>query len=249
MIKKTLLVAVLLFCNVLIFAQNQPMNNTTRDALNLGGLKLGSNTVSGISSIVGPRGQVLGDYYLDSTWRLGSIKLYQKIGSPGREGDSIANVPIRFDMFQNDLEIMASAKDIKGVEGAKVRFFLVNDALGMVRTYLNIGELKCEDNIKGFVEIVTSGRASLVQYIKIGVSKPTYNEALGTGSKDTKILKTPQFYYLRGRTLARLGNSKKKIAEALGDQAEAIEKFIKDNNLDTKSRTDLVRIFEHYNQL
>ena len=228
----------------------QQMTATTRDAINREGLAVMSanNTSLAFFDIKGSKGSVVGDSYLDSTWTLGSVKLFQKIGAPGREGDSIANVPLRLDLYTNELELKPhDAKDIRAVKGTQIRFFSLESP--QRRIFLNARSFRSEDNLQGFVELVAGGRISLVEFTKLNIIKPNYNEALSVGSKDTKLVKTSQYYVVKGNTLFPLTTSKKKVLDALADRADDVEKFIKTNSLNLKFRTDLAKVFEYYNNL
>jgi hypothetical protein len=224
------------------------LSNVTRDMINLGGMRIPANGNGTLFGIKGPRGNIVGDPYLDSTWHVGSIKLFQKIGPPGREGDSIANVPLRLDLHANELEVkITNSNEIRAVSGQQVRFFTIEG--NERRVFMSTRQFRSEDNLSGFVELVASGRLSLVEYGKLNIIKPSYNEALGTGTKDTKITKSLQYYVVKGNTLFHIGTSKKKLLETMGDRTDDVEKFIKTNDLSLKSRADLSKIFAYYNSL
>ncbi len=239
------------FCSILLLQTSsleaQETTQTTKDLFNFGGAQIKSNTVMGASEIAGTGGKVIGTQLLDTTWQQATIKLYQRIGPPGRETDSIPSVAVRYDIYNNDFEVMVSPKDIRGLLGSSVRYFVLRGILP--RLFISLREFRSEDNISGFVEVLTSGRASLLQHTQLSVSKPTYNVALSTGSKDTRINKNLTFYYSRNRTIVKLGTSKKRVIEALGDRADDIEKWLKTQDLDLKKATDLAKVFEYYNSL
>ncbi len=253
MYRKLLLLMLSGLLSLTTFSQsgNNELSNVTRDMINLGGMRIPANGNSTLFGLKGPRGNVVGDPYLDSTWHAGSIKLFQKIGPPGREGDSISNVPLRLDLHSNELEVQVSnSKEIRAVRGSMVRFFTIEGSER--RVFMNTQQFRSEDNLQGFVELVMAGqrgRLSLVEYTKLNIIKPTYNEALGTGNKDTKITKSNQYYVVKGNTLFHIGSSKKKLLEAMGDRADDVEKFIKTNDISLKSRTDLTKVFAYYNSL
>ncbi len=225
------------------------LTNTARDLINLNGFKINANNVNtGLFGIKGPKGNLIGDPYLDSTWRTGSIKLYKKIGPPGREGDSIANVPLRLDLFVNELEIqIPSTNDTRVLAGDYIRFFTLE---GLERRiFLNVNQFRSEDNMKGFVELIKAGRLSLVELTKLSIIKPTYNDAMALGTKDTKIVKNSQYFVVKGNTLISIGTSKKKLLDAMADRADDVEEFIKTNKLSLKSRSDITKVFAYYNSL
>jgi hypothetical protein len=238
------------FVSIAAFSQssNGELSNVTRDMINLGGMRIPANGNGTLFGIKGPRGNLVGDPYLDSAWHVGSIKLFQKIGPPGREGDSISNVPLRLDLHSNELEVQVNTtKEIRAISGNQVRFFTIEGVER--RIFMSTRQFRSEDKLPGFVELVQQGRLSLVEYAKLNIIKPSYNEALGTGSKDTKITKASQFYVVKGNTLFPLGNSKKKLLEAMGDRADDVEKFIKSNDISLKSRVDMAKVFTYYNSL
>jgi hypothetical protein len=238
------------FVSITAFSQSSgnEMSNVTRDMINLGGMRVPTNANVGLFGIKGPKGALVGDPYLDSAWHTGSIKLFQKIGPPGREGDSIANVPLRLDLYSNEVEVQINnTKEIRAVSGNQVRFFTIEGAER--RVFMSTRQFRSEDNLQGFVELITGGRISLVEYSKLNIIKPSYNEALGTGTKDTKITKSSQFYAVKGNTLFSIGSSKKKLLEAMGDRADDVEKFIKSNDISLKSRVDMAKVFTYYNSL
>lgn len=225
----------------------QQVTQTTKDLFNFGGAAIKANTVMGASEIAGTGGKIIGTQMLDSLWHNTTFKLYQKIGPPNRETDSIPSIPTRFDIFNNDFEIKVSPSDIRGLNGNMVHFFIIQDIKD--RAFINLKEFRTEEKMTGFVEILASGRVSLLQSTQLGIIKPTYNVALSTGNKDTKIIKTTHYYFSRGRSLFKLGNSKKKILEALGDKSDDIETWLKRQDLDLKKPSDLAKVFEYYNSL
>ena len=250
MCQKLLLLVFSGFVSITSFSQssNGELSNVTRDMINLGGMRIPANGNGTLFGIKGPRGNVIGNPYLDSAWHVGSIKLFQKIGPPGREGDSISNVPLRLDLHSNELEVQVNnAKEIRAVSGNQNRFFTIEGANR--RVFMSTRQFRSEDNLQGFVELISAGRISLVEYSKLNIIKPSYNEALGTGSKDTKITKSNQFYVVKGNTLFPIGTSKKKLLEAMGDRADDVENFIKSNDISLKSRADMAKLFMYYNSL
>lgn len=253
MYQKLLLLTLSGLLSLTTFSQNpnNDLSNVTRDMINLGGMRIPANGNGTLFGLKGPKGTVVGDPYLDSAWHTGSIKLFQKIGPPGREGDSIANISLRLDLYANELEVQVnSGKEIRAVSVSQVRFFTIEGTER--RVFMSTRQFRSEDNLQGFVELVMAGqrgRLSLVEYTKLNIIKPTYNEALGTGNKDTKITKSNQYYVVKGNTLFHIGSSKKKLLEAMGDRADDVEKFIKTNDISLKSRADLAKVFAYYNSL
>ncbi len=254
---KTLVFSILVFhfslftCHFSTAQVGVNQSQTTRDALNGGGALFGVNRVGAVSSIVGAEGGVIGTQLLDTVWREASIKLYKKIGTPGRESDSISGVPVRYDIFNNDFDVMVNSKrDIRGLDGESVKHFTLYYGLERTKkTFLNVAEFKAQEPLTGFMELLVAGKTTLLEQIRLSVTKPTFNTALNSGSKDSKINKTPHYYYLRNNEIHLLATSKKKIIEALSDKEADIKKWLDSNDINFKNGTDLTRLFSFYNSL
>jgi hypothetical protein len=245
---KTFVIAILI-ANSAIAQSN--ITQTTKDILNTGGSLFGVNGASAARTITGDNGNVIGTQLLDTVWREAIIKLYKKIGTPGRESDSIPAIPVRYDIFNNDFEVMVNSKqDIRGLSGRQVRYFTLFYGLEKTqKIFLNVAEFKASEQITGFMELLAGGKATLLEQTKLSVLKPTFNVALNTGSKDTRIIKTPQYFYVRNNEIIKLTNSKKKVLEALADKETDIKKWLGSNDINFKSSTDLARLFAFYNGL
>jgi hypothetical protein len=245
---KTLVIAIL----IANYATAQStITQTTKDILNTGGSLFGVNGASAARAFTNDMGNVIGTQLLDTVWREATIKLYKKIGTPGRESDSIPAIPVRYDIYNNDFEVMVNSKqDIRGLNGSFVRYFTL--FYGIERTskiFLNVAEFKAEEQITGFMELLAGGKATLLEQTKLSVSKPTFNAVLNTGTKDTKIVKTPQYFYVKNNEIFKLTNSKKKIIEALADKEAEVENWLKTNDINFKRSADLARLFAFYNSL
>jgi hypothetical protein len=143
-----------------------------------------------------------------------------------------------------------SKQDIRGLDGRQVRYFTL--FYGLERTpkvFLNVTEFKAEEQITGFMELLTAGKTTLLEQTKLSVSKPTFNAALNSGTKDTKIVRTPQYFYVRNNEIFKLTNTKKKIIEALADKEAEVKNWLKTNDINFKRSADLIRLFAFYNGL
>ncbi len=252
---KTYVVAFLVF-QFLLFNYNfsnaqSDINQTTKDIFNTGGNLFGINGATVARAFSSNEGNVFGTQLLDTVWREATIKLYKKIGTPGRESDSIAGVPVRYDIYNNDFEIIVNSKrDIRGLNGQNVRYFVLFYGLEKTpRTYLNVAEFKAVEQITGFMELLATGKATLLEQTKLSVTKSTFNAALNTGTKDVRIVKTPNYYYVKNNEIFKLGNTKKKVIEALSDKEPDIKKWLDTNDIKFKNSADLARLFAYYNTL
>jgi hypothetical protein len=235
--------SVLLLFAQMSFSQTTPtMMETTRDALRTGA-KIGTNASQTLYGIPRPYGKVEGDNYLDTAYVNSSILLFN-------ETKPYDNVMARFDVKNNLLEI-DTPTGIRLVDGIRIKFFTLNTALrpdGIV--FINAYNFREDaDNLKGFFELVADGKTSLLVYHKAWERKPSYNEALGVGDINTKIIKEQIFYLAKVDDTKKIGNSKKNLLEAMNDHRPEMEKFLKDGNYNLKSKADLTTILNYYNGL
>jgi hypothetical protein len=85
--------------------------------------------------------------------------------------------------------------------------------------------------------------------VKIIVKKPDYNPNLNMGSRDTKILKSFEYYYSKNNQVFRLSSLSRKVIPVFGARSAEMKKFIDDNSLSADDEVELTKIFEYYNTL
>ncbi|GAB3171716.1 hypothetical protein GCM10027291_25330 [Telluribacter humicola] len=223
------------------------MSNTTKDWISSNGMSLHpAGVIWAVAS--SSKGEVLGETYHDSVWAKGNIKFYKSIQPVGGEPvDSILGLALRYNVHFNELEVMLNSyKDIKSIEGARIKnFSLEKDGRSVL--FVNTQEFKSEKPTKGFYEVLVPGKVQLLHNQRTTVRKPTYNAALDVGDKNERIALNSDYYVLRGGTINKLNLNKKGLLQAMGDQSEEMSSFLKANELDLKNRADLIRVFEYYN--
>ena len=249
--------------------QTSSMLQTTRDRINLSGLTIPRTGV--LFGFDGAPGQLLGDGYLDTTFQAGIIRFYGRIG----QSDTLAGVPIRLDLLANEVEIRASATDIRVAKGPSVKQFAMNNAQGGVSQFVNVREYRGDaDVINGFFEWVLPiqtkpGTFNLLLHPFVSIKKGNYNAALNVGSKDDQILKKTDWYAARngpanpdrassgganpGRAnpggATKFSPTKKAILELMADKKDQIETYLKTEKLDLKTQSGIVAVFAYYNSL
>ena len=225
--------------------QEEVMNQSTRDRINLGNLRLpSSGTLFGIK---GPAGKVIGDVYVDTVWQAGNVKFYGKLNATT---DSLAGVPVRLDLLANDVEIRAGVQDIRSAKASTVRYVDVNNRLGTSSRYVNVREYRGDaDALLGFFEQVATGKLDLLQHPTVYVRRANYNMALNTGTKDDEIMKKTDWYMARNKQATKFSPTKKALLDLMSDQKAPIEAYLKNTKPDLKSRSDLVAVVAYYNGL
>lgn len=245
---KKLLVCILCVLGAEAWAQNQmQMLQTTRDQINMGGLKIPTTgTLWGVAS--NDNGEVVGETYLDTLWAKGNIKLYQSIQPIGGKAiDTLMGLAMRYNVYFNEVEILLNTfNDVRALQGAQIKAFTLEKE-GKTSSFRNTQLYDTDKKISGFYEILVPGPVTLAALPRTVLRKPTYNAAFEVGSKDTQIRLDTDFYILKGRKAEKLKLTKKAILELMPDKAKEMEAFLKNNTLDLKRRSNLVRIFEEYN--
>ncbi|WP_276374081.1 hypothetical protein [Chryseolinea sp. H1M3-3] len=191
-----------------------------------------------------PEGKVVGDTYLDTHWKYSTILLYDK-------DKMIEGYPTRYDIYLDELEVKGK-NGVKVLKGNNVKSFVWIDSLSrMPSFFVNGKEYKNEENVPytGFFEVLTEGTLPLFKRTFIDIKKADYNIQFNVGSHDDKIIKKNEFYMLKDNHVIALPSSKKKLVLVFDDKSEAIEKYIKDNNLASHKGEHLKLIFEYYNSL
>lgn len=235
-----------------VSAQNTMMQNT-KDALNVSGVKIGQHTSTMLYGFDTRTSEVLGSYYLDTDWSLATVKFYPKTISTPKGAvklDSLTDVQIRVILYGNDVEFN-TPEGVKVISGTLVKSFSIIKPNQISQNY--ISTLEFVDNYDktkpSFFEILIDGKTKLLEYTKINIQKPDYVEAFNTGSKDTRITKEKQLFINKGKEVLRFNANKKELYELMADKKMVVEKYVKDNNLSIKDRSDLKKIFEYYNSI
>lgn len=186
-------------------------------------------------------GKVVGDSYITKEWNVATIMLTdsEKI---------IEGYPVRYDVKAGVLEIK-SKSGIKVLNSKSIKSLVWLDSLQLPHYFLNADIFK-EDGVSqsGLVEILVDGEVTLLNKYSVEIIKPNYNVAMGSGSKDTKIIVKSAFYCAKEGKLTRI-KSKGDVLEVSDNHSAAISKLISDKGLKVKNQVDLIEIFTNLNSL
>lgn len=246
--------SVLLFClwRLTLLAQpdNEMMQNL-RDDFNYGEFNPGANHV--YYGVKQKPGVVRGDAYLDPEWHRAAVVFYPEIVKryDPKAPDSIAGYMVRVDLINQVVEFQLK-EGVKAVEIGSVRKLYYES--GRLIKLVNAKDID-DDNVapEGFLEMLSSGKLTVVKSVVLKVKEPTYNVALDVGEKDARIYKKGLYYYMEKKgaqsSLVQFKPSKKKLLALMGSKADKVEKFISDNGLSLKNDADLQRALVYYNSL
>jgi hypothetical protein len=182
---------------------------------------------------------IQGDPFLYPQWRLTTIVLYE-VENP------VSGYYTRYNLHFDELDFK-TRMDVRAIDGSRIKSFEFKDSVSNV--FLNASEFTLADvPLKGFVEVLVDGPVRLVKRRYVLVKDPDYNPALNSGSRDVKIIKQSELYYLKDGQLFEV-KGKKKLLAFFGDKSPEMEKFMKVNALFPNDEKSLIRIFTHYNSL
>lgn len=186
--------------------------------------------------------KVEGDSYWDIHWGISSVEL------KGRK-ELVEGNYVRYDIYTDELEFLL--KDgVKVFPGNKVVSVVWQDSVFSKPRFLVNGNLFRENGVPltGFVEILVDNKIALVKRISLSIRKPSYNQALDVGSKNSKIIKEEDYYYAIDNKLTRL-KSKKDLKGISTLNQSKIENYVKENKIGLSNERDLVLLIEYCNTL
>ncbi len=243
------LVAALLCCLSGFVSLAQPIIQTSNDWINLSNTPAQIKQADGLAGFDRHRRQLLGSPYEDSTFQAGNIRFYKRL--PGTTIDSLLGVPVRYDLQAHQLEILADPANIRIASGPQVRQFALNNkALKSISYYVNVQEFRGEaDQLQGFFDVVTAGKAMLLRYPSVSVTKGNYNLAMNVGSKDDELVMKQAWYAARDKKVVAFTPGKRALLALFPDKEADITAFLKLKKPDLKTRAGLASVFDYYNSL
>jgi hypothetical protein len=236
---------------VLPAQSDDEMMQNLRDDFNYGEFNPGANHI--YYGVKQKPGVVKGDAYLDPEWHKAAVVFYPEIVKryDPKAPDSIAGYMVRVDLINQVVEFQLK-EGVKAVDISSVRKLYYES--GRLIKLVNGKDID-KDNIapKGFLELLSSGKLTVVKAVVLKVKEPTYNVALDVGEKDAKIYKKGIYYYMEKKgaqnSLVKFKPSKKKLLALMGSKADKVEKYISANGLSLKNDADLQRALDYYNSL
>ena len=191
---------------------------------------------------------VIGDFYIDSLWHEGSVKLNAPVTQfGGLESDSLAGITIRYNVLNDELEVLAKKNDIRVIKSSYLKSFETKNNATPQR-FTSIKSLAPNTDLKGVCEVLSSGKLTLVKHYKPKITKPNYNPGFGTGQKNTIVRLDSDYYVISNGKSEKLTANKKAVLALMNDKEKEIEGYLKENKAALKSDLDLKSVFDFYNK-
>jgi hypothetical protein len=194
---------------------------------------------SGFQGKYTSNGKVVGDPYLDSIFVETNFQLINRAAK--------FKSPARYDILNNELEVKTTA-GVKVLNSSLVESY-TKYGNGDSTYYVSALKYKYEGTpLIGFLQVLSGGGIQLLKYVRIEVTKPTYNASLDVGDRNAYVIQKATLYYSQNGDLIKI-KGKKEILQLFGVKKDQVSSFVESNKLDWKKEKDLAEIFKYYNQL
>lgn len=210
---------------------------------------LGSCLIANAQTIVTNRGtpwatkvyaEVKGSPYLTETWVKGDVAM--------KDGTVYKNVLLMYDQIADQLLFEGDNGDsltfVKPVH--EFNLPIINKGTTTGYNYRNGFPAIGSNTTNSFYEVINDDKVKILKRTKKTIlSHKDYSSA----NQVSEVNSNTSYYILKNNTMSQIKPNSKTILEALSDKSAAVEKYIKENNLDVKRDTDLGKVFEYYNSL
>ena len=194
---------------------------------------------------------VVGKFYADSLWHEGTVEVKKEIPQfVGWESNQLASMMIRYNVLNDELEVLANRakNDIRVIRGNYLVGFAIKESENDSVKFVRAGNFESENVLKGFFEILSSGKLTLAKHDRAKIIKPNYNPGFGVGEKNTVVNIASDYYVLSGEKAEKINPGKKALLTLMKDREKDIEAFIKSEKTDFKDEESLAALFKYYNK-
>lgn len=202
------------------------------------GLDLNPRPHGTVKEIKRDEPETKGDYYLNKNWLVGSIVMFS--------GRVINDVPIKYEMEKDHLEIMTS-NNIKVIPGHSViEFNLFNEYFNRIESYKNGKNFQLDEiPLVGFLRVIEKGKWSLYSQTKAVYVTGNYIPTLDMGERDNRITKQTKYYFGNGKVLTEVSKKRKKLLGQFEDSS--LQTHIKNNKINWRKETGLIEVIKFLN--
>ncbi|MEP5610606.1 MAG: hypothetical protein ABJP45_00080 [Cyclobacteriaceae bacterium] len=195
-------------------------------------------TDMGIIPIVGPASpKVKGDVYLFE--KSAKCDLFFKASK------TMEDVWINCDIYNSQLILLHNGKNFS-IDFTLVDHFVVR---GSNEKFVNSSNLKGVEPNLALKVLVESPNLSLYQKTELKVLKPSYNEQLGIGTKDTRIVSSSLYLLFEKEKESSLVFKTSRNSLKPLDYYNELKEFMKANSYDLENEGDAVEIIKFYESL
>jgi hypothetical protein len=182
---------------------------------------------------------IRGDQYLFDIWKIAKITFKNDVVKDG--------FLVNYNLEDQELEI-STTEGIKILPKGFIKQWTISDGLQQ-RSFQAVSTLgsACLPAEKTYGEILSkTDGLTLIKIQDFTKKNPTYNERLGIGDNNYRILKADHFYILQGDQCTEIaggaGKREKTLVAFL--RSHSIEKIIDDQDLNIKDESDLIVLIQ-----
>jgi hypothetical protein len=184
---------------------------------------------------------VNGNPYLTEQWTKGTVLL--------KNGRKYANVQLRYDLVGDEVLFKdEKSQQMMSFTDPVIEFQLNTESENAASPMIFRSGYVSDDGIgtKAYFQVLCDqGVKLLKKQVKVIIETKEYSSATSTKN----FSESTSYYLYKNNKAVKIRKDKKQIFSVLGNQTDALEKFIKDNNLNLKNESDLIRLVAHYNSL
>jgi hypothetical protein len=184
---------------------------------------------------------VNGNPYLTEQWTKGTVLL--------KNGRKYANVQLRYDLVGDEVLFKnEKSQQMMSFTDPVIEFQLNTDSENTASPMIFRSGYVSDDGVgaKAYFQVLCDlGVKLLKKQVKVIIETKEYSSATSTKN----FSESTSYYLYKNNKAVKIRKDKKQIFSVLGNQTDALEKFIKDNNLNLKNESDLIRLVAHYNSL
>lgn len=180
---------------------------------------------------------VKGSPYLSDDWSKATVKLENGVTYKD-------NMYVKFDLEDNKIYFRGKDDEALAFVDPVAEFTV---AVKGTDNYFKNGY----QNIPGvtannFIQVLNSGTVQLVKVLKAFTLE---SSDYGTGVKQKNYEKSIKYYLIKDKNVKLIKPDKKALLLALADKQAQMENYLKSNNINFKSDTDLGKLITYYNSI
>ena len=188
-----------------------------------------------------PYNDINGNPYLVNSWGDGSVVL-----PDGKQ----ATADFKLDIYSNHLLFKGKNGEILEVTDPlkEVRINAGDKEISDITPVVFINNLPAIDKqtTASWYQLIGDGKVKLLKYYG---KKVMESQTVNFDPKKKSFVAFHEYYILQNDAMTRVGANKKAITKALNNHVPEIDAWLKTNNINFKSDTDLQKFFVWYNSL
>lgn len=186
---------------------------------------------------------VLGSPYLNAEYMFGKVEI---------ENEPTIETLIRYNVYHKELEMIYGGDTTAVIRPFLVDHFILNSRRFIYSMFIE-GSPDRESISADYFEVLSNGNLQLLakHYTEIETNSYATNYGGGGGDgRDYFVHKSTIFYREGDKSAARkLNRKKKRILDLMADRKQDMSVYIKQSKLNLRKNEDLIKLFDHYNNL